>query len=228
MSIATSEGDHPMTTIDQALLNAIRGVVGEAVAPLTEKIGGLTDRVDGLTGRVDGLTAQVGGLTDRVDGLTGRVDGLTGRVDGLTGRVDGLTEQVGGMAVRMNRMETEQQVQRGLLHSIEERIDERFTHLDLRLTSLEAVSIRMGNEIGTIETRTGQIYSDVSDLLELQARVQEGFRAFKSDFQRAFLDISAVQESQIGYQRQMKQLRERVDRLERRLSKIEEAGGIHE
>jgi prefoldin subunit 5 len=118
-----------MTTVDQALLNAIRVVVGEAVAPLGEKIDGLTRRVDGLTERVDGLTERVDGLTERVDGV-----------------------------------ETEQQLQRRLLYSIQESIDERFTRLDLRLTNLEAMSLRLENEIGTIETRTGQIYSDVMDL----------------------------------------------------------------
>jgi len=198
--MAASEGGRAMTTVDQALLNAIRVVVGEAVAPLGEKI-------DGLTGRVDGLTERVDGLTERVDGLTERVDGLTERVDGV---------------------ETEQQLQRRLLYSIQESIDERFTRLDLRLTNLEAMSLRLENEIGTIETRTGQIYSDVMDLLELQDKVNEGFRSFKKELQRAFIDISTVQETQQGYQRQIKQLRQRVDSLERRLSKIEGVGGSHE
>ncbi len=193
VSMAASEGGRAMTTVDQALLNAIRVVVGEAVAPLGEKIDGLTERVDGLTERVDGLTERVDGLTERVDGV-----------------------------------ETEQQLQRRLLYSIQESIDERFTRLDLRLTNLEAMSLRLENEIGTIETRTGQIYSDVMDLLELQDKVNEGFRSFKKELQRAFIDISTVQETQQGYQRQIKQLRQRVDSLERRLSKIEGVGGSHE
>jgi chromosome segregation ATPase len=168
-----------MTTIDQALLNAIRGVVGEAVAP--------------LSGKIDGLTDQVGGLTERLD-----------------------------------RVETEQQLQRRLLYSIQESVDERFAHLELRLTNLEGMLLRLENEIGTIETRTSQIYSDVIDLLELQDKVNKGFQTFKSDLQRAFLDIGAIQEAQSGQQRQMKQLRQRVDALERRLAKIEGAGGAHE
>jgi chromosome segregation ATPase len=161
-----------MTNIDQALLNAIRGVVGEAVAPLSGKIDGLTERVD--------------------------------------------------------RVETEQQLQRRLLHSIQESVDERFGHLEMRLTNLEAISLRLENELGTIETRTGQISSDVTDLLELQDKVNKGFQAFKSDFQHAFLDIGALQEGQSGHQRQMKQLRERVSKLEQRLSKLEDARGTHE
>ncbi|HEU5099559.1 MAG TPA: hypothetical protein VFU22_11100 [Roseiflexaceae bacterium] len=196
-----------MTSIDSALLNAIRGAVGEAVAPLSGKIDGLTERVDGLTERVDGLTE---------------------RVDGLTERVGGLTEWVGGLTERVDRVETEQQLQRRLLYNIQESIDERFAHLDLRLTNLEANSMRLENGLETIETRTGQIYSDVNDLLELQEKVNEGFRAFKSDLQRAFLDIGAIQEVQNGHQRQMKQLRERVSKLERRLSKLEDARDAHE
>jgi chromosome segregation ATPase len=168
-----------MTTIDQALLQAIRAVVGEAVAPLGVKIDGLTEHVDGLTERVD-------------------------------------------------RVETEQQLQRRLLYNIQESIDERFAHLELRLTNLEGISMRLENGLGTIETRTGQIYSDVIDLLELQDRVNEGFHTFKKELQRAFIEIGAVQDSQSGYQRQMKQMRERVNKLEQRLSKLEGAGGSHE
>jgi len=161
-----------MTTVDQSLLNAIRVVVGEAVAPLGEKIDGLTERVE--------------------------------------------------------RVETEQQLQRELLYSFQENIDERFARLDLRLTNLESISLRLENEVGTIETRTGQIYSDVIDLLELQDKVNKGFSSFKEDLQRAFIDIGTVKETQQSYQRQMKQLRQRVDQLERRLAKIEGAGGSHD
>jgi len=168
-----------MTAVDQALLNAIRVVVGEAVAPLGEKIDGLTERVDGLTERVE-------------------------------------------------RVETEQQLQRELLYNFQESIDERFTRLELRLTTLESISLRLENEIGTIEMRTGQIYSDVIDLLELQEKVNEGFNKFKKEIQQAFIDIGALQDSQSGYQRQVKQLRQRVDRLEQRLSKLEGVGGAHE
>ena len=168
-----------MTNIDSTLLDAIRGVVGEAVAPLGVKIDGLTERVDGLTGRVD-------------------------------------------------RVEAEQQLQRRLLYSIQESIDERFAHLDLRLTNLEANSMRLEHGLATIETRTGQISSDVNDLLDLQDKVNKGFQAFKSDFQRAFLDIGALQDSQSGHQRQLKQLRERVSKLEQRLSKLEDPRGTHE
>jgi hypothetical protein len=88
--------------------------------------------------------------------------------------------------------------------------------------------MRLENEIGTIETRTGRIFSDVTDLLELQEKVNVGFHSFKDDLQHAFVDIGAVQGAQQAYQRQMKQLRERVDLLERRLSKIEGAGSAHE
>jgi chromosome segregation ATPase len=174
-----SEEDRAMTAIDQTLLQAIRVVVGEAVAP-----------------------------------LGGKIDGLAGQVDGLAGRVD--------------RVEAEQQLQRELLYNIQENIDERFARLDLRLTNLESTSLRLENEIGTIETRSGQIYSDVGDLLELQDKVNKGFHAFKQDMQRAFVDIGAVKETQQGYQRQIKQLRQRVDQLERRLAKIESTSGTHE
>jgi chromosome segregation ATPase len=167
---------------------------------------------------LDAMRVVVG---EAVAPLGEKIDGLTGRVDRLTERVDGLTE-------RVDRVETEQQLQRRLLYNIQESFDERFAHLELRLTNLETFSGRLEDEISTINIRTGQIYSDVSDLLELQAKVNEGFRAFKSDFQRAFLDIGAIQETQLGHQRQIKQMRERVNKLERRLSKLEDTRDSHE
>ena len=90
-----------MTNVDQSLLQAIRVVVGEAVAPLGGKI----------------------------DGLAGRVDGLAGQVDSLAGRVD--------------RVEAEQQLQRELLYSIQENIDERCQRVDQlerRLAKIESAS----------------------------------------------------------------------------------------
>src|SRR5215213_2552370 len=45
-AIAASERERPVTTVDQSFLNAIRVVVGEAVAPLGEKIDVLTERVE--------------------------------------------------------------------------------------------------------------------------------------------------------------------------------------
>jgi chromosome segregation ATPase len=212
---------------NQALLDAIRVIVGEAVTPLNHRMDGFSVRLDGLTQRVDGLTEQVGGLTQRVDGLTEQVGGLTQRVDGLTEqvggltqRVDGLTEQVGGLSLRMDRIETEQYVQRGILQGM----DQRFTQMDVRLTNLEGVSMRLEHEIGRVETRTGQMSSDISDLLELQDKVNEGFKAFKQDFHKAFIDIGELQDGQKGYRRQIKVLRERVDRLEQRLEKLESSG----
>ena len=168
-----------MTAENTALLDAIRVIVRDEVAP----------------------------LSGRIDRLEGRFDGLEGRFDGLEGRLE--------------RVEAEQQVQRRMLHNLEASIDERFTHLDLRLTNLEAISMRLENEVGTLDMRTNRMAGDLADLLELQDKVNEGFRAFKSDFQRAFVDIGAVQDAQKGQQRQMKQLRERVDVIERRLAKLE-------
>jgi chromosome segregation ATPase len=150
------------------------------------------------------------------------------KIDVLTERVDGLTERVDGLTQRADRIETEQQLQRQMLYSMQEGIDERFAQLELRLANLEGISLRLETEIGTIETRTGQIYSDVIDLLELQDKVNEGFASFKKDLRQAFLDIGAVQETQQSYGRQMRQLRQRVDQLEQRLAKIEVAGGAHE
>ena len=154
--------------------------------------------------------------------LAKRSPHLGEKIDGLTERVDGLTE-------RVDRIETEQRDASASCCTASRKISTSGSRrLELRLTNLEGISLRLENEIGTIETRTGQIYSDVIDLLELQDKVNEGFNTFKKELQQAFIDIGAVQDTQQGYQRQMKQLRQRVDQLEQRLAKIESVGGAHE
>ena len=175
-----------MTTIDQALLNAIRGVVGEAVAPLGEKIDGLTVRVDGLTERVDGLTV---------------------RVDGLFEHVSGMTEQMEGMREQVSRIELEQREQRSLL-----------ANMDLRLTMLEATTRRLETQIETIEMRSGQLSSHVYDLLDRQDKMNAELRTLRREVEQAFQDIDAHRTDQ---RQQVKQLRERIDSLERRVVKLE-------
>ena len=185
-----------MTVENRALLEAIRIIVGEAVAPLTTRVGGLTDRVDVLT--------------DRVDGLSERVDGQTVRMDGLFEHVGGLTVQMDVVIERTDRIEAEQRAQRGLLEG-----------MDLRLATLEGISRRLEGEIETIETRTAQMSSDVRDLLDQQDKMNKVLRTLRREVEYAIVQIEAIQDIQPGYQQQLRQLNERVDSLERRLAKLE-------
>jgi chromosome segregation ATPase len=182
-----------MTAENQALLDAIRVVVGEAVAPLTERMDGLTERMDGLTGRMDGLTGQM-------DGLTGRMDGLTGRMDGLTGRMD--------------RFETEQLTQRGLLESM----DGRLTGIESRLTNVAMRVAYLDERYETLEARTSQI---AHDLFEMGERIDKSLAALRSDLRDAFHDLVAMQTSQKGHGGRIQALEEKVSELQQRLEKLE-------
>lgn len=185
-----------MTIDNRGLLEAIRIIVGEAVAPLTTQVGGLTERVDGLTGRVDGLSVRMDGLTERVDGLFDHVGGLTMQLDNVLERTD--------------RIEIEQRAQRELLQS-----------MDLRLTTLESVTRRMEAQIETIEVRTGKLVNDTHDLLDQQERMSRSLLTLRREVEYAILQIEHLQSNQPAYQQQLRQLQERVDTLERRMARLE-------
>lgn len=133
-----------------------------------------------------------------------------------------VNEAIRPLDERLGRVEVEQQAQRSMMHGIERMIDERFTHLEERITVLEA-------EVGTIEARTARLSTDLLDLTdkvaELTERVVEGFQTFKREVAQAFRDIGAVQSAQQRYGRQISELRERVELLERRINRLEDQSG---
>jgi chromosome segregation ATPase len=147
-----------MASENQALLDAIRVIVKEEIAP------------------------------------------LSAHIDGLTERFDGLTQQI-------QRVEVEQREQRFLLESI-----------DLRLTNLEARVQRLEDSIETLDTRTGQI---ASDLLDLKDQVRDGFRSLKRESELALRQISELQSEQRTYKRRITELEERVALLQQRLERLE-------
>jgi chromosome segregation ATPase len=97
-----------MTSEQQVLLNAIQGIVEQAVAPLTERMDGLTERMDGLTERMDGLTE---------------------RMDSLDARVAGLEERVETIDTRTNQIATDLLDLRDRVPLLEERVDHGFRAL---------------------------------------------------------------------------------------------------
>jgi hypothetical protein len=114
-----------MASENQALLDAIRVIVAEAVEP--------------LIGRMDGFDRRMDGFDGRMDGFDGRMDGFDGRMDGFDGRM-----------------------------------------------------ARLEQHVETIDTRTSQMAIDLLDLRDrvplLEERVDNGFRALKSDLNFAFSD----------------------------------------
>ena len=137
---------------------------------------------------------------------------------------------------RLGRVEAEQQAQRLVLYGIETTLDERFTHLDGRFTDLEGRFTHLEGrftlleaEVGTIEARTARLSTDLLDLTdkvaELTERVTEGFQTFKREVAQAFRDVGATQSAQQRYGRQLSELRERVELLERRINRLEDQSG---
>ena len=137
---------------------------------------------------------------------------------------------------RLGRVEAEQQAQRLVLYGIETTLDERFTHLDGRFTDLEGCFTHLEGrftlleaEVGTIEARTARLSTDLLDLTdkvaELTERVTEGFQTFKREVAQAFRDVGATQSAQQRYGRQLSELRERVELLERRINRLEDQSG---
>ena len=69
--------------VDQELLQALRTVIKEEVAPLNTRMGSLEIRMDSLDARMDSLDARIDGLDARMDSLGTRMDGLDARVEKL-------------------------------------------------------------------------------------------------------------------------------------------------
>ena len=140
-----------MTSENQALLDAIRIIVGEAIEPLTE----------------------------RMDGYDRRMDGLIGRMDSFDGRMDGF---------------------------------------DARMARLE-------QHVETIDTRTSQIAGDLLDLRDrvplLEERVDNGFRALKSDLNFAFSDARKAGTAQRSYEKAIDALKQELASIQNRLAALE-------
>jgi chromosome segregation ATPase len=86
-----------MTTIDQGLLNAIRVVVGEAVAPLGEKIDELTDRLDRIETEQRAQRVLLEGMSTRLTAIELRLNNIEDRVSALeeyAEKLDTRTSQV--------------------------------------------------------------------------------------------------------------------------------------
>lgn len=83
-----------MTPENQALLNAIRGIVEQAVAPLAERVDALTEPVDALAGHVDALTERMTRLESQVETIDTRTNQMAGDLLDLRDRIPLLEERV--------------------------------------------------------------------------------------------------------------------------------------
>ena len=124
-----------------------------------------------------------------------RLDILTERVDVLAGRVDGIFDQVASLTERFDEFL------------------ERMERLEARVERLEAL-------YETLEARTSQISIDLQLLAE---RVEQGFRSIREDITVLSSMIVKLDREQ-GYQwARLGALEERVDDLQRRVERLEQA-----
>ena len=165
-----------MTTVDQSLLNAIRVVVGEAVAPLSEKIDGLTERVDGLTERVDGLTERVDGLTERVDGLSQRMDDFSERLRSVEIRLTSIEDRVGRLEEIVERLDTRTGQISQDLFELQQHVDRGFDMLKSETTlALKDIDTIKKNQhadrkkIRKLENQVANLQQRLSALEQAQA-----------------------------------------------------------
>jgi chromosome segregation ATPase len=75
---------------NQALFDAIRVIIGEAVAPLSEKIDGLTEHVNGLSLRMDDFSDRLRIVETRLTSIEDRV----GRLEEIAERLEMRTGQL--------------------------------------------------------------------------------------------------------------------------------------
>jgi chromosome segregation ATPase len=83
-----------MTPEHQALLDAFRGVMNEAIAPLTTSMEGLETRMEGLETRMEGLETRMEGLETRVETIDVRTSQMSNDLLDLRDRVPLLEERV--------------------------------------------------------------------------------------------------------------------------------------
>src|SRR6266508_3901985 len=176
-----------MTVENRPLLEAIRIIVGEAVAPLTTQVGGLTERVDGLS-------VQVDGLSERVDGLSVRVDNQSARMDGLFEHVGGLTVQTDVVIERTERIEAEQRAQREVLES-----------MNLRLAAIETRTAQTTSDIRDLLDQQDKVNKG---LRTLRREVEYAIMQVEvlQDNQQAYQHLKQLQDRVDSLERRMARL----------------------
>lgn len=181
-----------MTTENRALLEAIRIIVGEAIAPLST-------RVDGLSERYDDLSRQFTGQSARLDGLFEHVGGLTMQLDMVIERTD--------------RIEAEQRMQRELLQ-----------RMDALLTTLEDVTRRLEAQAEVFEIRMAQLATNIRDVLDQQETMNKSLRTLRREVEYAIIQTEELRDQRSAYQLQLRQLEERIEALEQRMSRLDNTG----
>jgi len=145
-----------MATVDQALLQAIRVVVGEAVAPLGEKIDGLTERVNGLTERVDQFETEQRAQRVLLEGMSTQLMAIELRLNSIDDRVTALEEYAEKLDTRTSQIARD-------LFEMQDRLDQATRTLKRETT----FSLKEASRIQTAQL------SDQKKIRDLEAKIAE-------------------------------------------------------
>ena len=141
---------------NQALFDAIRVIVGEAVAPLSEKIDGLTERVDGLTERVDRIETEQRAQRVLLEGMSTRLTAMELRLNNIDDRVTALEEYAEKLDTRTSQIARD-------LFEMQDRLDQATRALKRETT----FSLKEASRIQTAQ------YSDQKKIRDLEAKIAE-------------------------------------------------------
>jgi outer membrane murein-binding lipoprotein Lpp len=107
-----------------------------------------------------------------------------------------------------------------------QRLDTRMDQLDTRMDQLNARVDQLGTQVETLDIRTGQMSNVLIDLRErvplLEERVDNGFRALKSDLNFAFSDTRKALAGQERNERAIEGLRREIGSLQQRVTALEQ------
>ena len=145
-----------MATVDQALLQAIRVVVGEAVAPLGEKIDGLTERVNGLNERVDQFETEQRAQRVLLEGMSTQLMAIELRLNSIDDRVTALEEYAEKLDTRTSQIARD-------LFEMQDRLDQATRTLKRETT----FSLKEASRIQTAQL------SDQKKIRDLEAKIAE-------------------------------------------------------
>ena len=121
---------------------------------------------------------------------------------------------------RMDRLETR-------IDQLETRMDERFGQVEARLDRVEGRLDQLETRVEPIDVRTSQMAGDFRELRDrvplLEERIDNGFRALKSDLSFAFSDTRKLTASQDRSDRTIEGLKRELASLQQRIAALEGA-----
>ena len=142
-----------MTTVDQALLHAIRAVVGEAVAPLSEKIDGLSERVNRIETEQHAQRILLEDISARLNNIENRVTALEEYAEKLDTRTSQIARDLFEMQDRLDQ--ATRALKRETTFSLKEasRIQTAQLSDQKKIHDLEAKIAELQRRIDAIESR---------------------------------------------------------------------------